>query len=257
MQKMLTSLMAKVGSVVEKVASAVSKPKPAAKPKKTGVTDAEGQDFGFIQWNERQLHSLLAGAERKEIVPLFPALNGKKCLHLSPGGENYIEILAKRGAQDIVELDVARATATAAPAAAAGTSPYPKARGSVDHLPFAEESFDFLIYPSALAWRSDLPALIPEASRCLKDSGRVLLTTIHPFFEYLMNPRIGFKKHIDTLFGTLKKHSFFTEELKEGTIDDVVKSISLPPKLSEELKRYPGLPLVLTVKALRLARRRK
>src|SRR5918996_1317016 len=170
MQKMLTSLMTKVGAAVEKVASAVSKPK-TAKPKKTGVTDAEGQDFGFIQWNERQLHSLLAGAERKEIVPLFPALNGKKCLHLSPGGENYLE---------------------------------------------------------TLAWRSDLPALIPEASRCLKDSGRVLLTTIHPFFEYLMNPRIGFKKHIDTLFGTLKKHSFFTEELKEGSIDDVVKSVSLP-----------------------------
>ncbi len=255
MQKMLTSLMAKVGSAVEKVASAVSKQK-TAKPKKTGVTDTEGQDFGFIQWNERQLHSLLAGAERKEIVPLFPALNGKKCLHLSPGGENYLETLAKRGAQEVVELDVSRATA-ANPTATPAASPFPKARGSVEHLPFAEESFDFLIYPSALAWRSDLPALIPEASRCLKDSGRVLLTTIHPFFEYLMNPRIGFKKHIDTLFGTLKKHSFFTEELKEGTIDDIVKSVSLPPKLSEELKRYPGLPLVLTVKALRLARRRK
>ncbi|HEX5035191.1 MAG TPA: methyltransferase domain-containing protein [bacterium] len=255
MQKMLTSLMTKVGIVVEKVASTVSAKKPP-KPKKTGVIDTEGQDFGFIQWNERQLHSLLAGAERKEIVPLFPALNGKKCLHLSPGGENYLETMAKRGAQDIVELDVSRATATA-PAATPAAAPHPKARGSIEHLPFAEESFDFMIYPSALAWRSDLPALIPEASRCLKDSGRVLLTTIHPFFEYLMNPRLGFKKHIDTLFGTLKKHNFFTEELKEGTIDDIMKSVSLPPKLSEDLKRYPGLPLVLTVKALRLARRRK
>lgn len=255
MQKMLTSLMTKVGSAVEKIAGAASR-KKTAKPKKTGVVDSEGQDFSFIQWNERQLHSLLAGAERKEIVPLFPALNGKKCLHLSPGGENYLETMAKRGAQDIVELDVSRATAaTAAPAPTAAA--FPKARGSVEHIPFGDESFDFLIYPSALAWRSDLTALIPEASRCLKDSGRVLLTTIHPFFEYLMNPRVGFKKHIDNLFGTLKKHNFFTEELKEGTIDDVAKSVSLPPKLSEELKRYPGLPLVLTVKALRLARRRK
>lgn len=255
MQKMLTSLMTKVGSAVEKVASAVSKKKPA-KPKKTGVTDTEGQDFGFIQWNERQLHGLLAGAERKEIVPLFPPLNGKKCLHLSPGGENYLEMLAKRGAQEIVELDVSRATAaTSAPAAT--TAPYPKARGSVEHLPFGEESFDFVIYPSALAWRSDLSKMIPEASRCLKDSGRILVTTIHPFFEYLMNPRVGFKKHIDDLFGTLKKNQFFAEELKEGTIDDIIKSVSLPPKLGEDLKRYPGLPLVMTVKALRLARRRK
>ena len=254
MQKMLTSLMTKVGSAVEKIASVASKGK-TTKPKKTGVTDAQGQDFGFIQWNERQLHSLLAGAERKEILPLFPALNGKRCLHLSPGGENYLETLTKRGAQDVVELDVARATAGAAPPPT--SSPFPKARGSVEHLPFAEESFDFVVYPSALAWRSDLPNLIPEASRCLKDSGRVLLSTIHPFFEYLMNPRVGFKKHIDVLFGSLKKHSFFTEELKEGTIDDVMKSVSLPPKLGEELKRYPGLPLVLTVKALRLARRRK
>ncbi|MFO1463998.1 MAG: methyltransferase domain-containing protein [bacterium] len=253
MQKFLSSLMNKAGKVVEKVASATSR-KKAPKPKKTGVTDGEGQDFGFIQWNEKQLQGLLGGAERKELFPLLPALNGKKCLHLSPGSEVYLEMLARRGAQDIVELDVSRASAgaTAAPA----PSPYPKARGAVEHLPFAGESFDFLVYPSALAWRSDLPALVPEAARCLRDNGRVVFSTIHPFFEYLMNPRAGFKKGIDPLFNTLKKNGFFLEELREGSLDEAMKTASLPPKLSEELKRYPGLPLILLVKGIRLAKRK-
>jgi len=254
MQKFLTSIMTKIGNVVEKIASAVSRRK-AAKPKKTGVTNTEGQDFGFIPWSEKQLQGLLAGAERKEIFPLLPALNGKKCLHLSPGPENYLEMLAKRGAQDIVELDVSRASASS-PAQNPKPAPYAKARGSVEHLPFAEESFDFVMYPSALAWRSDLTALVPEASRCLKDNGRLLFSVIHPFFEYLMNPRSGFKKGIDTVFSTMKKNGFFLEELREGTLDEVIKTVSLPQKLTQDLQRYPGLPLILAVKGIRLAKRK-
>jgi len=253
MQKFLNSIMSKAGKVVEKVAS-VTKRDKTTKPKKTGVTDAEGQDFGFIQWNEKQLQGLLAGAERKELFPLMPALNAKKCLHLSPGAEVYMEMLVKRGAQDIVELDVSRDSAGKAPATT--PSAYPKARGAIEHLPFAPETFDFLVYPSALAWRSDLATLVPEAARCLRDNGRVLFSTIHPFFEYLMNPRGGFKKGIDTLFNTLKKNGFFLEEMREGSLDDAMKTVSLPPKLSEDLKRYHGLPLILVVKGIRLAKRK-
>lgn len=253
MQKFLTNLMGKAGKVVEKVAS-VAKRDKTTKPKKTGVTDAEGQDFGFIQWNEKQLQGLLGGAERKELFPLIPALNGKKCLHLSPGSEIYVEMLSKRGAQDIVELDVSRAVA-GKPATPA-PSTYPKARGTLDHLPFAPETFDFLVYPSALAWRSDLHSLVPEAARCLRDNGRVVFSTIHPFFEYLMNPRGGFKKGIDTLFNTLKKNGFFMEEIREGSLDEAMKTTSLPPKLAEDLKRYHGLPLILLVKGIRLAKRK-
>lgn len=252
MQKFLTNLMGKAGKVVEKVAS-VTKRDKTTKPKKTGVTDAEGQDFGFIQWNEKQLQGLLGGAERKELFPLLPALNGKKCLHLSPISDGYLEMLAKRGAQDIVELDVSRVAAKgSAPAAPA----YPKARGALDHLPFAPESFDFMVYPSALAWRSDLPTLVPEAARCLRDNGRVVFSTIHPFFEYLMNPRGGFKKGIDTIFNTLKKNGFFLEELREGSLDEAMKTASLPQKLADDLKRYQGLPLILLVKGIRLAKRK-
>lgn len=252
LQQILSSTMQKVGSVVEKVAASAGRNKKP-KPKKTGVTDETGQDFAFVSWDEKQLHTLLNVAERKELLPLIPNLAGKKILHLTPGKESYVEIIAKRGAQDLVELDVATATAAATIPSA---SPFPFARGSADHLPFRPDSFDFIVYASALAWRSDLPAVLPEISRCLKDNGRLLLSVVHPFFEYLMNPRGGFRKTIESVFESLKENGFFIEDLKEGKLDDALRYVSLSQKLMKELQRFQGLPVVLVLKAIRLRKKK-
>ncbi|HCU23586.1 MAG TPA: hypothetical protein DF383_01105 [Deltaproteobacteria bacterium] len=252
MQQFLTQLMNKIGGIVEKFAAAVM-PGKAPKRRKTGVVDAEGEDFGTIQWDEKQLESLLGGAERKELFPLLPSLTGKRCLYLSPGRENDSELLVRRGATAIFELDVGRNGVTVK-----GFKPngIPKIRGTVDHLPFAAASFDFILYPSALAWRSDLPTLIPEAARCLKDNGRLLLSTIHPFFEYLMNPRYGFQKNIDTLFSTMKKNGFFIEDLKEGGLEEAMHTASLSLQLTQELQGFRKLPVILAIKGLKLAKRK-
>ena len=251
LQDILSNAVQKVGSIVEGVTKAAAGSK-TTRPKKTGVMDETGQDFGAIQWEEKNIHTLLAGSERKEILPLLPTLAGKKTLHLTPARENYIEIMNRRGAQDIIELDVSKTSATSQ---GPKTPTHIIARGSVDHLPFAPESFDFILYPSALAWRSDLPSLVAEVARCLKENGRVLISTVHPFFEYLMNPRGGFKKNIDTMFETMKKNGFFVEELKEGTLEEALRNVSLPQKMMQELQRYPGLPLVLVFKAIRLRKK--
>jgi len=252
LQNVLTSVMQKAGSAVEKVA-ALGKKSKSPKPKKTGLTDDSGQDFGQIQWNEKHIQSLLIAAERKQVLPLIPALGAKKALHLTPGSETYVEFMAKRGATDVVELDVNKAVAGATPRQG---GKFPLVKGSIEHLPFRQDLFDFILYPSALAWRSDLPALVPETSRCLNDNGRIVLSMVHPFFEYLMNPRGGFQRSLETIFSTLKKNNFFLEEYKEGTLEEALRTVSLPPKMMQELQRYQGLPLILVIKGIRLRKRK-
>lgn len=253
LQEILSNTMQKVGSVVEKVAASASRGKKT-KPKKTGITDETGQDFAFVSWDERQLHTLLNAAERKELLPMIPNLGDKKSLHLTPGKESYVEIMAKRGAQDLIEMDVS--TSVASVAASTAPAPFPVVRGTADHLPFRTDSFEFIAYASALAWRSDLPAVLAEISRCLKENGRLVVSILHPFFEYLMNPRGGFRKNFETIFENLKENGFFLETVKEGKLDDALRYVSLTPKLLKELQRFQGLPVVLVIKAIRLRKKK-
>lgn len=254
-QEILTKTMTQVGQVVEKVAGSVSKPrKPATKSKQTGITDDSGEDFATINWDERHISALLSGAERTQIFPLIPKLEDKRALHLTPSTTDYVFMMNKRGAKDLIELDVTKASVSSKPLE---PKEHPFARGAVEKLPFQEKSFDFILYPSALAWRADLPALIPEMKRCLKDNGRFVLSAVHPFFEYLMNPRGGFKKNISTLFQDFKKNGFFVDELREATLDETLRIVSLPPQLNDELRKFSGMPIVLIMRGILLRKRSK
>lgn len=252
LQEILTKTMTKAGTAVEKIAELASRRKPA-KPKKTGIVDEKGEDFGAIQWDERHIHALLSGAERKEIFSLLPSLAGKKILHLTPGDRNYLETLQKKKAEDIVELDVRK---SAVSLEEPQVPPHPFARGTIEKLPFKEDIFDFILYPSALAWRADLLALIPELGRCTKESGRVVISTVHPFFEYLMNPRGGFRKNFSSLFSEMKKSGFFIDELREGFLDESLRYASLPTKMTQELRRFQGMPIILLLRGIHLRKRK-
>lgn len=252
LQEILTKTMQQAGSFVEKIAEVAGK-KKTTKPKRTLVTDEKGQDFGAITWEESQIHSLLSAAERRELFPLLPDLAEKKSLHLTPAQTEYVELMGRRGAQDIVELDVRRASvSTEAPQ----PHVHPYARGAVDKLPLKSDTFDFILYPSALAWRMDLLAMISEAGRCAKSNARLLISTVHPFFEYLMNPRGGFRKNINSIYQQMKKSGFFVDELREGVLEDAMKNVSLPTHLTQELLRFPGLPVVLLIRGIYVRKRK-
>lgn len=252
LQEILTQGMQKAGQVVEKISAMAGKRKPA-KPKKTGVQDESGEDFGAIQWDERHIMALLTGAERKEVSRMVPSLANKRALHITPGKAKYIEIIEKRGTKDVVELDVAKSSVGSD---APQEQEYPFARGSVEKLPFKSKTFDFILYPSALAWRADLPLLVPEISRCLKDNGRFVIASVHPFFEYLMNPRGGFRKNIGKLYSDFRKNGFFIEDLHEGTLDETLRHVSLPSRLTSDLKRFQGMPIVLVMRGILLKKRK-
>lgn len=251
LEKALSSVMEKAGAVVENIASTVSRP-PSTKPKKTGLVNEEGDDFGEIRWNQEQLQSLLGGIERRMMNAMLGDLQGKRVLQVSPNDEDYREVLlTHHQAAELIEVDVRKTTRSAKK-----TSAHPVIRASIEQIPFPDSSFDFILYPSALAWRADLPLLITEASRCLKDSGRFLFSTIHPFFEYLLTPKGGFHKSFEHIFSSLRKSHLFLEGFKEGVVDEALRLVTLPKKMTEDLKHYPGLPVVLAAKAIRVKRRK-
>ncbi len=253
----LTKTMHTAGGVVEKVAETFSKSsakkKPLTSSQRTGVTDEEGQDFAAISWDERHIHALLSGAERAQTFSLIPNLVQKRALHLNPAGVDYIPLILKRGGEDCFELDVARSSVNNQ---GPQVRQYPFARGSVEKLPFKDQSFDFILYPSALAWRSDLPNLIPEMTRCLKDNGRCVLSTVHPYFEYLMNPRGGFRKNIGSLFSLFKQNGLFVDELKEATLEEAMRTTSLPNNLNQELRKFQGMPVVLLMRGILIKKKK-
>ncbi len=253
LQEILKNTMRQVGALVEKIAHTAGKKSTAGKSASgSGLTESEG-DFEALRWDERHIHALLTGAERRELFPLLPLLGDKKSLHLTPAHIQYIDMLQRRGAQDLVEMDVARASvATEAPT----PRDHPFLRGAIEKMPFKSQSFDFILYPSALAWRSDISALIPELTRCVKENGRVVISVVHPFFEYMMNPRAGFRKNISTLFSDLKTQGFFIDELREGNLDDVLRHVSLPQWLTKDLRRFQGMPIVLLVRGIMLKKRK-
>ncbi len=253
MPKLLQTLTEKANQLVQKISAATRT--RISKPKTTGVTDEEGHDFGLIQWNEKQLQDLLAGLERKEVWPLIPDLKEKWALSVNPGISDHVDLLKKRGGEKIFKLDVSRRTGITGPAPSETSTNIPTIRGSIHQLPFTTITFNFLFFPSALAWRGDIEELIPEAHRCLKDNGRILISIIHPFFEYLMNPKGGFKKNIGTLFRTLRKNGFLVEDLREGSLDEGLKTVTFPQKLVQDLRKFQKLPLVLILKGIKLPRK--
>jgi SAM-dependent methyltransferase len=254
MQKLLQTLSEKADQLVRKLSASLSRPK-TSKPKKTGITDEEGHDFGQIQWNEKQLQNLLLGLERKELWPMIPNLKEKWTLSVNPAMQDHLDLLKKKGGEKIFKLDVNRRPEKVPPAEQEAGPEIPTVRGTIQQLPFTAITFHLLFFPSALAWRGDLEEMIPEANRCLKDNGRIVVSIIHPFFEYLMNPKGGFKKNIGSLFQTLRKNGFLVEDLREGSLDDGLKTVTFPQKLLQDLRRFQKLPLVLILRAIKLPRK--
>lgn len=257
LEKMLIQAVGTAGNLVETAIDWVNIKKPL-KPKKTGIEDQEGQDFSDLEWRERYIENLLAYSERQQLLSLIPDLKNKTCLHLTPGRSNYLEDLKKRRhAKDCIELNVERQITQPAKKSSE-TSGHPmQIKGTIESLPFKNNHFDFVLYPSALAWRGDFPDLVPELQRCMKSQGSVVCSMVHPFFEYLMFPRGGFHKKLSELYSTMLQHGFFVEKFHEATLNEAIRHVSLPKPFAKSLGRFGDLPVLIVLRCLLVRKRKK
>ncbi|MCP5468745.1 MAG: methyltransferase domain-containing protein [Deltaproteobacteria bacterium] len=256
-EEMLVQLMGSAGNLVESAIDWANIKKPV-KTKKTGIEDEEGQDFSELDWRERYIENLLSYSERQNLLNFIPDLKDKSCLHLTPGRSTYIQDLRqRRHANNCIELNVERTIKKVSKKNNETQSKHLNIKGSIESLPFKNNAFDFILYPSALAWRADFPDLVPELARCLKSQGQLVCSMVHPFFEYLMFPRGGFSKKLSQLYSTLLQYGFFVEKFNEATLNDAVRHVSLPKEFAKSLGRYGDLPVIIVLRCLLVRKRRK
>lgn len=217
------------------------------KTRPTGLEDKKGQDFAFIDWQEEQLQRLLSQAEEEYALRLIPNLEKKSALLLSTSPNHYFERLKLKAPESLLEIDVRKNP----PEAAKKPAPHhPFLRASIHRLPLSDKSVDFILFPSALAWRRDLGQVLKEASRILKDRGRLILSTVHPYFEYLLQPKEGFIRSLSAFHQEFQKYGFFMDQISEASVTPLLPNLKLPRALKEKLKGFPGLPVVLLMRGI-------
>lgn len=207
------------------------------------------EDQAFHPLSSKEISSFLQVTEKLECSQLIPNLGGKKVMYITPTEPNYLPLLESKDAKNIFKLDVAKSNVT-------NIDHNNWVRSSVEALPFKDASFNFAFYPSALAWRADLPSLIPELSRILSDGSRLVITCVHPCFEFLHSPKNGYQRSIEQLYNILKKSGIFVEELREGTVEEALKYINLGDKRNKLLQSLKKLPLMLALKGLKIKSRK-
>ena len=133
-----------------------------------------------------------------------------------------------------------------------------------EHLPFADESFDFILLSEVVEHLEEPHMSIHEASRVLRPGGRLLVTTPNyrsfwPIMEWTvdrlnMAPKMGGEQHISkfypsTLYSLMTQSGLGVEY--SGTIYGFSPFLSLLSpqwamrRLDGELKRRSGLGMIL------------
>lgn len=142
----------------------------------SGVFDCLGGDW----WDESSLLSQMSDfnpLRMTYIKEIIGSLNHKKVLDLGCGGGLLSEALAKAGAQ-VTAIDTSTKAIDAARRHAASQNivvDYQIADAS--RLPFPDASFDVAIASEVLEHVDDVPFVLAETSRVLKQGGRLIFDT--------------------------------------------------------------------------------
>ncbi len=123
--------------------------------------------------------------DKPAMLSLLPDIKGKYILDAGCGPGIYLEILSERGASELVGLDASEKMISIA-----RKKKIPRAKFSVRDLnrplvDFSPESFDLILSALTISYLPDLNAVFSEFHRLLKPQGHLLISTQHPFMDFL------------------------------------------------------------------------
>jgi SAM-dependent methyltransferase len=147
--------------------------KPAAlQPALTGAT---GPGV-YARWRATTLGTVTEALEQRRILALVGSVDGQRVLDLGCGDGLLTATLATHGAR-AVGIDIDRSalhTAVArVHAARAGSARF--VEGRIEHLPFADDTFDVVTAVTVLCLVSDRETAVREAARVLRPGGRLII----------------------------------------------------------------------------------
>jgi ubiquinone/menaquinone biosynthesis C-methylase UbiE len=186
------------------------------------------------------------------MVKYWPDVVGRRALDLACGTGRYSRLLSETHAAHVVALDVCSPML----AQVSGAS---RVRASMMHLPFVDESFDFVISGLALGHASGIGPWMTEVARVLGHGGDLLYSDFHPEAARAGLPRT-FKDQSGRTF-TVPHHCYEWSSQQEAAasanlsinaVHEIRVGIELQERFSESdefYRRWHGLPIVLVVRA--------
>ncbi len=249
MKDLLRKFVQVLGQGVEKVGRRLEKSPLGKKPinkikllqKTSGVVLPPGR-----------LRKVLEAFESREISSSVPSLSGKKVLHLSTNGNKQWNLIRQKAAATLLHLDASPLYSEVEPTSRADLI---EIRASVTQIPLREGEFDFLLLLGAGVQRECINDWAKELARVTREGGRVVISVIHPYLEYLLNPNMGFVHGIDQYFMNLRKAGIYVEEIREIKADDSFKALWGSGGTEFDVNPLKGIPIILILRGVRLKKK--
>lgn len=227
----------------------------------------EGYQLWAETYDEREGNALLY-AEQRAVQPLLEnaCLPGKRILDAGCGTGRYLELMRRLEPRALVGVDFSPSMLKQAKGKFRNSEISLFAAG-IDALPFADESFDFVLSTLAIDHLPNLHDGVRELSRVLSGPGAMIVSLFHPD---------GLKRGWNRTFRSAKRGQLYAvkyyghepseyasqfeqcglevEEAAEPVIDESLKPFydrASRPDLYEDFK---GLPILLV---FRLRKRRR
>jgi SAM-dependent methyltransferase len=107
--------------------------------------------------------------------------------------------------------------------------PFPKFEAEFDRLPFADASFDAVIYNASLHYSSDYAKTLQEARRCLRSKGRIVVldSPIYERRDHGELMRLERRAQFLAQYGTESDHVGSIEYLDLATIEDLARELKI------------------------------
>jgi len=118
-------------------------------------------------------HNPLMRAEQQAMREFWPNVAGLRALDLACGSGRYSRLLADANAAEVVALDFCVPMLMQVPIGN-------RVCASMMHLPFAADTFDFVISGLALGHAADVYPWMTEIARVLRTGGTLLYSDFHP-----------------------------------------------------------------------------
>jgi len=112
-------------------------------------------------------------AEQSAMLKLCPDVSGRRALDLACGSGRYARILAERGAERVVALDISTAMLQLVESSL-------RVRASMMHLPFVGSAFDIVISGLAVGHAPAVGEWMHGIARVLRPGGLLLYSDFHP-----------------------------------------------------------------------------